>query len=112
VKAGEPMSLSTFFLRKRIPNPTQGNTQFVEGITFSPGAEGWGTESTVGDPRYTLRVFPQWNFEPMLVYQTPMVFQALSLPVEPPAGFPFGGVRREGLINEADYPDVQGDYYS
>lgn len=106
------MSLATFFMRKRIPNPTQGNTQFVEGITFSPGAEGFGTVSTVGDPRYLIRVYPQWNFTPLEVLQTPMVFQALSLPADLPAGFPFGGVQREGLIDGSEYPDVQGDYYS
>ena len=106
------MSLSTFFTRKRIPNPTQGNTQFVHGIVFDPGAEAWSTESLVADPQYTLRVFPQWNFSPLQVYQSPMVFQSLSLPGNPAAGFPFGGVLSEGLMHEDQYPDVQGDYFS
>jgi hypothetical protein len=106
------MSLSTFFTRKRIPNPTSGNTVFVHGIIFDPGAEAWSPESTVGDPRYTLRVFPQWNFSPLEVYQTPMVFQALSLPDYPYAGFPFGGVLSEGLMHEQELPDVEGDYFS
>lgn len=106
------MSLSTFFLRKRIPNPTQGNTQFVHGIVFDPGAEAWATESTVGDPIYVTRVFPQWNFVPMECYQTEMVFQALSLPDYPAAGVPFGGVLSTNLMHEGDYPDVQGDYFS
>ena len=106
------MSLATFFSRKRIPNPTQGNTQFVHGLVFDPGAEAWGTESTVANPAYSLLVYPQWNFSPLEVYQTPMVFQALSLPGAPPAGFPFGGVQSEGLIYPNDYPDVQGNYFS
>lgn len=106
------MSLATFFTRKRIPNPTQGNTQFVHGMIFDPGAEAWATESTVGNPQYTLRVFPQWNFTPLEVYQVPMVFQTLSLPDYPAAGFPFGGVQSHGLMHDSNYPDVQGDYWS
>lgn len=106
------MSLATFFLRKRTPNPTQGNTQFVHGLVFDPGAEAWGAESLVGDPAYTLRVFNQWNFTPLEVLQAPMVFQALSLPPDLPQGFPFGGVLSTGLMDEAAYPDVQGDYWS
>jgi hypothetical protein len=106
------MSLATLFLRKRIPNPTQGNTEFLHGIVFDPGAEAWGTVSTVGDPLYTLRVFPQWNFQTMDPTQEEMVFQTLSLPDAAPAGFPFGGVLSEGLIHEETYPDLQGDYWS
>jgi hypothetical protein len=106
------MSLSTFFTRKRIPNPTQGNTQFVHGIIFDPGAEAWATESTVMNPAYTLRVFPQWNFTPLTIYQTEMVFQQLSLPAYPPAGFPFGGMLDTGLIAASEYPDVEGPYFS
>ena len=106
------MSLSTFFTRKRIPNPSQGNTQFVHGIIFDPGAEAWGTESKVGNPQFTLRVFPQWNFTPLEVYQIPMVFQALALPDYPAAGFPFGGVLSAGLMHSDEYPDVEGDYFS
>lgn len=106
------MSLATFFLRKRTPNPTQGNTQFVHGVVFEPGAEGWATESLVADPAYTLRVFNQWNFVPLEVLQVPMVFQALSLPPDLPAGFPFGGVQSTGLMGESNYPDVAGDYWS
>lgn len=106
------MSLATFFLRKRVPNPTQGNTQFVHGIVFDPGAEAWATESKVGDPLFTLRVFPQWNFMTMDPTQEEMVFQQLSLPNQAPAGFPFGGVLSEGLIHETDYPELSGDYWS
>jgi hypothetical protein len=107
------MSLGTFFLRKRHPNPTQGNTQFVHGVVFDPGAEAWATESTVGDPAYTLRVFPQWNFRPLEISPgSHMVFQALSLPSDPPAGMPFGGVQSESLIAESIYPDVHGNFYS
>lgn len=106
------MSFFHLFTRKRIPNPTQGNTQFVKGAVFSPGAEVYATESKVGDPMYVTRVFPQWNFSPLEVYQTPMVFQALSLPANLPAGFPFGGMRSTNLIQGEDYPNVQGDYWS
>jgi hypothetical protein len=107
------MSLSTWFLRKRIPNPTQGNTQFVHGIVFDPGAEAWATESTVGDPVYLTRVFPQWNFQTLEISPgSDMVFQALSLPADPAAGFPFGGVQSEGLISDSIYPNEKGDYYS
>jgi hypothetical protein len=106
------MSLSTFFLRKRIPNPTQGNTQFVHGVIFDPGAEAWATESTVGDPLYDSRVYRQWNFSTMDPTQIEMSFQALSLPDAAPAGFAYGGVTAEGLIHELDYPDLSGDYWS
>lgn len=106
------MARSTFFLRKRIANPTSGNTVFVQGIDFSPGAMNWATESTVGDPIYSLRVFPQWNFNSFECLQTEMVFQQLSLAPQLPAGFPFGGVLSAGLMHEDIYPDVQGDYWS
>lgn len=105
--------LSTFFNRKRIPNPTQGNTQFVHGLVFDPGAEAWATESTVGDPVYLTRVFPQWNFTPLDISPgSHMVFQQLSLPADPAAGIPFGGVQSEGLISESVYPNVNGEFYS
>jgi hypothetical protein len=105
--------LSTFFLRKRLPNPTQGNTQFVHGIVFDPGAEAWATESTVADPAYLTRVFPQWNFTTLEISPgTDMVFQALSLPADPAAGNPFGGVLSEHLIPESIYPNVSGEFYS
>jgi hypothetical protein len=103
---------STFFLRKRIPNPTSGNTVFVHGLVFDPGAEAWATESTVGDPIYSLRVFPQWNFQTFECLQPEMVFQTLTLPPQLPAGFPFGGVLSAGLMHENDYPDIAGDYWS
>jgi hypothetical protein len=106
------MSFFSLFTRKRHPNPTQGNTQFVQGDIFDPGAEVFATESIVGDPIYVTRVFPQWNFTPLEVYQTPMVFQALSLPANLPAGFPFGGMRSTNLIQSNDLPDVPGDYWS
>lgn len=106
------MSFLSLFTRPRVTNPTQGNTQFVKGEIFDPGAEVFATESTVGDPMYTTRVFPQWNFTPMEVYQTPMVFQALSLPDYPPQGFPFGGMRSTNLMDPSDYPNIQGDYWS
>lgn len=106
------MSLLTFFTRPRIPNPTQGHTVFVHGIVFDPGAEAWSPESTVGNPTYSPLVFPQWNFSPMEGLQSPMVFQQLSLPDYPAAGFPFGGVLSEGLMHESDYPDIEGDYFS
>jgi hypothetical protein len=61
---------------------------------------------------FVTRVFPQWNFTPLEVYQTPMVFQSLSLPDAPPQGFPFGGMRSTNLIHPEDYPDVEGDYFS
>ena len=106
------MSLSTFFTRRRIANPSSGNHVFVHGIIFDPGAEAWSPESTVGNPLYTPTVFPQWNFTTMEAFQTPMVFQALSLPDYPAPGFPFGGVLSEGLLHEGELPDVQGDYFS
>jgi hypothetical protein len=106
------MSFLSFFTRPRHANPTQGNTQFVSGVVFDPGAEVFSTESTVGDPVYVTRVFPQWNFTPLEVYQTQMVFQELSLPADLPAGFPFGGMRSTNLIAPGDYPDVSGDYWS
>jgi hypothetical protein len=106
------MSFLSFFTRPRVSNPTQGNTQFVAGEIFDPGAEVFATESTVGDPVYVTRVFPQWNFTPLDVYQGTMVFQALSLPADLPAGFPFGGMRSTNLIAPTDYPDVTGDYWS
>lgn len=106
------MSLSTWFLRKRIPNPTQGNTMFVHGIVFDPGAEAWATESTVGDPQYNLRVFPQWNFQTLEIAPgSDMVFQSLALPADPAAGNPFGGVKSAGLIPDSIYPNVDGDFY-
>jgi hypothetical protein len=89
-----------------------GHTAFVHGLVFDPGAEAWATESTVGDPLYTLRVFPQWNFNSFEALQTPMNFQALSLPPQLPAGIPFGGVLSTGLIHDSNYPDVEGDYWS
>jgi hypothetical protein len=106
------MSFLSFFTKKRIPNPTQGNTQFVKGYIFDPGAEVWSTESRVGDPAYVTRVFPQWNFQPLQVFQAPMVFQALSLPTAPPQGYPFGGLQDTGLIDQDNLPDVAGTYYS
>ena len=107
------MSFLSFFTRPRHPNPTQGNTQFVKGHIFDPGAEVFSTESTVGDPAYTMTVFPQWNFTPLQVYQgAPLVWQALSLPDAPPQGFPFGGMRSTNLMNPADYPNIEGDYFS
>lgn len=106
------MSLSTFFLKKRTPNPTQGHTQFVHGVVFDPGAEAWATESTVGDPLFNMVVFPQWNFGTMDPTQVEMAFQTLSLPDQQPAGFAYGGVTSEGLIHELEYPDLQGDYWS
>jgi len=106
------MSFLSLFTRPRVSNPTQGNTQFVPGADFSPGAEMFATESLVGDPAYVTRVFPQWNFTPLEVFQTPMVFQALSLPADLPQGFPFGGMRSTNLIQPGDYPDVPGDYWS
>jgi hypothetical protein len=106
------MSFLSFFTRPRHANPTQGNTQFVAGEIFDPGAEAFATESTVGDPVYVTRVFPQWNFTPLEVYQGQMVFQELSLPADLPAGFPFGGMRSTNLIEPGDYPDVSGDYWS
>lgn len=106
------MSFLSLFTRPRHPNPSQGNTQFVKGEIFDPGAEVFATESKVGDPIYVTRVFPQWNFTPLQVYQTPMVFQALSLPDAPPQGFPFGGMRSTNLIQQDELPDVQGDYWS
>lgn len=106
------MSLATFFLRKRIPNPTQGNSAFIHGVVFDPGAEAFGVVSTVGDPLFVTRVFPQWNFASFEATQPEMAFQALSLPQALPAGFPFGGVLSEGLIHEDSYPDVSGDYWS
>lgn len=99
------------FLRPRVANPTQGNTQFVKGDIFDPGAEVFATESTVGDPAYVTRVFPQWNFTPLEVYQPPMVFQALSLPQDPYQGFPYGGMQPTGLIPSQEYPDVEGSYF-
>lgn len=106
------MSLTTFFLRKRVSNPTQGNIRFIPGIVFDPGAEAFGTESSVGDPRYNIRVFPQWNFTPLEVEQVPMVFQALSLPGAAQQGFPFAGMRSTSLMHSSDYPDLEGDYFS
>jgi hypothetical protein len=107
------MSILSFFTRPRHPNPTQGNMQFVKGIIFDPGAEVFATESTVADPAYTLKVFPQWNFTPLEALQgSPMVFQALALPDYPMQGFPFGGMRDTGLMHLADSPSVQGDYFS
>jgi len=106
------MSFLSLFTRPRIKNPTQGNTQFVKGAVFSPGAEVYATESRVGDPAYVTRVFPQWNFTPLEIYQTPMVFQELSLPQNLPQGFPFGGMRSTDLIHSEQYPDIQGDYWS
>jgi hypothetical protein len=106
------MSLLSHFLKPRVSNPTNGNFQFVPGIIFDPGAEAFAAESVVADPAYVTRVFPQWNFTPLQVVQSPMVFQALSLPDYPPSGFPFGGMRSTGLINDSDYPNVTGDYFS
>lgn len=106
------MALFTnIFSRPRVPNPSQGNTRFVKGDIFDPGAEVFASESTVGDPQYTLTVFPQWNFTPLTVSQGEMVFQGLSLPSDPYAGFPFGGMQSTGLIEETDYPDITGTYY-
>lgn len=106
------MSLSTFFLRRRHPNPTQGHVRFVSGLVFDPGAEVFAPEQTVGDPLYNIRVYPQWNFFSFEVEQPPMVFQALSLPGYPQAGFPFAGIRSAALMHDSDYPDVEGDYFS
>jgi hypothetical protein len=106
------MSFLNFFTRPRITNPTQGNTQFVQGADFSPGAEMFATESIVGDPLYVTTVYPQWNFTPMEVYQSPMVFQELSLPAALPQGFPYGGMQSQSLLRAGDYPDVEGEYYS
>lgn len=105
------MSLLSFFLRPRHCH-CQGNFRHVKGEIFDPGAEVFAAESKVGDPQYTLRVFPQWNFVPLEVYQTPMVLQTLSLPDAPPQGFPFGGMRSTNLISPDDYPDVPGTYWS
>lgn len=106
------MSFLSLFTRKRIPNPTQGNIQFVPGEVFYPGAEGFAAEPTVGDPLYLTTVFPQWNFRPLEIYQPEMVFQSLSLPTAPPQGFPFGGMLQTSLIDSDQYPDVEGIYYS
>lgn len=106
------MSFMSLFTRKRQTTPHGGNTVFIQGDTFPAGAESYGTTSNVGDPAYITRVFPQWNFDPLAVYQTPMVFQELALVQDLPAGFPFGGMRSTALIHDADYPEIQGDYYS
>ena len=105
------MSFLSFFTRPR-HNLSEGHFNHVKGEIFDPGAEVFSAESTVGDPQYTLRVFPQWNFTPLRVYQTPMVFQALSLPENPPQGFPFGGMKSTNLIHGEDYPDIAGNYWS
>lgn len=105
------MSFLNIFTRKRYANPTQGNTQFVKGDIFDPGAEVFATESTVADPVYITRVFPQWNFTPLEAYQPPMVFQNLALPDDPMQGYPYGGLSQTGLIEPSDYPDVEGNYF-
>lgn len=106
------MSFRSLFTRPRITTPHQGNTQFIQGDVFNPGAESFGTVSAVADPLYELRVYPQWNFTPLAVYQSPMVFQELALIPNLPQGFPFGGMRSTNLMHESDYPDVTGDYFS
>jgi hypothetical protein len=106
------MSFFNVFTRPRYSSVESGTINHVQGDTFDPGAEAFGTLSTIGDPLYELRVFPQWNFTPLEVYQSPMVFQELSLPADLPAGYPFGGMRSTNLIHESDYPDVTGDYFS
>ena len=105
------MSFLSFFTRPRHCH-CEGNFHHVKGEIFDPGAEVFSAESKVGDPMYVTRVFPQWNFTPLEVYQAPMVFQALSLPKNPPQGFPFGGMKSTNLIQGEDYPDVPGNYWS
>jgi hypothetical protein len=106
------MSFLNLFTRPRVSNPTGGNMRFVPGEIFDPGAEVFSAESTVGNPLYLTRVFPQWNFAPLEIYQTAMVFQALSLPPDLPAGYPFGGMRSTNLMAQDAYPDIVGDYWS
>jgi hypothetical protein len=106
------MSFLSFFTRPRVANPTAGNMQFVKGDLFTPGAEIFAAEPTVTDPAFITTVFPQWNFTPLEVSQTTMVFQDLALPTAPPQGFPFGGMRNTGLMHPEEYPDISGDYFS
>ena len=102
------------FTRKRTKTTQASQAPFrhVKGDIFTPGAEVFAFETEQSDPAYTTKVFPQWNFTPLRAYQPPMVFQYLSLPQNPLQGFPYSEIDQQSLIQETDYPDVSGEYYS
>lgn len=106
------MSFLSTFLKPRIRKGFEPNT-YVPGDWFDPGAERFAyVPDTATTPDFLTRVFPQWNFTPLEVTQPEQVFQYLALPPSLPQGFPFGGFQTTGLIDQSDYPDVSGDYYS
>ena len=104
------------FLKPRI---TSGHAKqgpldrFVMGDVFDPGAEKYVYEpTTTTTPDFLTRVFPQWNFTPLRVYQPEMNLQLLALPPSLPTGFAYGGFQVTGLIPPAEYPSISGDEYS
>jgi hypothetical protein len=105
------MSFLSTFLKPRIKVGTQPKNTYVQGEVFNAGAEVFAYETTVGNPTYLNRVFPQWNFTPLEVFQPPMNAQLLALPPSGPQGFAYGGMQPTGLMDPASYPDIAGDYY-
>lgn len=105
------MSFLSTLLKKRVKMGTQPVNAYIPGDLFDPGAERFAYETTVADPTYITRVFPQWNFTPLSVTQPEMNFQFLALPQDPYQGFPYGGMQPTGLIDPSEYPDVTGGYY-
>ena len=104
------------FLKPRIAysGPKQGPLdRYVPGDVFNPGAESFAYEPTTATtPNFWTKVYPQWNFTPLRVFQPEMNLQLLTLPPSPPFGFPFGGMQTTPLIAESDYPSISGDEYS
>ena len=92
-----------------------GNVAFVKGDVFQPGADVYAYKSTLKDPAFDLTVLPAQNFRSLQVYQPPMLWQGLALPMSPPQGYPFGGVTFTDLMQAKDYPDVPliepGNYF-
>ena len=87
--------------------------RYIKGEVFDPGAEKYAyLPTTTTTPDFLTRVYPQWNFTPLRVFQPEMNFQLLALPPSLPEGFVFGGFQTTGLIPPADYPNISGDEYS
>lgn len=105
------MGLTKIFARKRVVTERLAVNHYVKGETLCPGAETYSYVSTVADPIFLNRVFPQWNFSSFGSNQPQLALQYLALPSDPPAGWAYGGMQQYGLISPAQYPDVQGDFY-
>jgi len=107
------MHFLNLFTRPRYKAPLHQGAPFshIKGDVIGPGVEVFSYESTVSDPSYVTKVFPQWNFQTLPVYQHAMAFQVLSIPANPLAGMPFGETSNNSLIEATQYPNVNDPFY-